>query len=133
MKVFIDTSGYFSLLDRDEQNHSAARQIWQQLLENDDVLTTSNYILVETTALVQNRLGMAATVDFHDAIIPLLNIFWVDQEMHQVAVAALLTANRRQLSLVDCVSFEMCRRFGIHTVFAFERHFQEQGFHLLSP
>lgn len=133
MNVFIDTSGYFSLLDRDERNHRAARQIWQRLLESDDTLTTSNYVLVETMALVQNRLGMAASVDFYDNFVPLTAISWINQEIHQAGVAALLTANRRQLSLVDCVSFELCRRFGIRNVFAFDQHFQEQGFTLLSP
>ena len=133
MNVFIDTSGYFSLLDRNEQNHPAARQIWQRLLENDDVLMTSNYVLVETAALVQNRLGMAASIDFHDKLVPLTEVSWIDQEIHYAGVAALLTANRRQLSLVDCVSFAVCRRFGINNVFAFDQHFHEQGFTLLAP
>lgn len=132
MNVFIDTSGYFSLLDRDERNHQAARQIWQQLLDNDDVLITSNYVLIETTALAQNRLGMAASADFNNTIAPLTKMVWIDAELHQAGVTALLTANRRQLSLVDCVSFEVCRRLNIRDVFAFDQHFQEQGFSLLS-
>jgi predicted nucleic acid-binding protein len=48
-----------------------------------------------------------------------------------VDTSALLTANRRQLSLVDCVSFEMMRRLGIKTAFTYDRHFSEQGFECL--
>ena len=132
MNVFIDTTGYFSLLDRDERNHQAARQIWQRLLDNDDVLITSNYVLVEMTALAQNRLGMAASADFNNTFVPLAKMVWIDAEIHLASVTALLTANRRQLSLVDCVSFEVCRRLNIHNVFAFDQHFEEQGFSLLS-
>jgi predicted nucleic acid-binding protein len=38
------------------------------------------------------------------------------------------SARRRDLSLVDCVSFEVMRRNGITRAFAVDRHFQELGF-----
>ena len=44
--------------------------------------------------------------------------------MHH-AVAALLAANCRQLSLVDCTSFQAMRQLGIATVFTFDAHFVE--------
>jgi len=47
-------------------------------------------------------------------------------------VAALLTAGRRQLSLVDCVSFLTMRRLNLKMAFAFDRHFTEQGFEVLA-
>ncbi len=40
----------------------------------------------------------------------------------------MLAANRRQLSLVDCVSFAAMRELGIEHYFAFDQHFDEQGF-----
>jgi predicted nucleic acid-binding protein len=43
-------------------------------------------------------------------------------------MAALLTAGRRELSLVDCVSFACMRRLGITRALHFDRHFKEQGF-----
>jgi predicted nucleic acid-binding protein len=48
--------------------------------------------------------------------------------MHAQSVAAALAANRRRLSLVDCVSFTVCRRLNIDRVSAFDPHFDEQGF-----
>jgi predicted nucleic acid-binding protein len=65
-------------------------------------------------------------------VVPLLHIIWIDEALHQVGVAALITANRRRLSLVDCLSFETARRLNIDTVFAFDQHFVEQGFTCLS-
>ena len=131
MRVFVDTSAFYSLLDRDEINHAAARQIWQRLLDNQDTLIATNYIFVETTALVQNRLGMAAVQDVQDYFFPLLTVEWIGEAMHRTDVAALLTANRRQLSLVDCTSFAVCRQLAIEAVFTFDRHFAEQGFTML--
>jgi predicted nucleic acid-binding protein len=35
---------------------------------------------------------------------------------------------RRHLTLVDCASFESMRRLTVRRAFAFDRHFEEQGF-----
>lgn len=87
---------------------------------------------MEATALVQYRLGMEAVTDLHESILPLLQTDWVDRAVHWSGVVAMLTANRRRLSLVDCVSFELSRDRGIKYVFAFDEHFVEQRFDLLS-
>ncbi len=63
-------------------------------------------------------------------LMPLVEIHWIDQEMHVAGVAAVFTANRRSLSMVDCVSFIFMRQFGIREAFAFDGHFTEQGFAL---
>lgn len=48
------------------------------------------------------------------------------------AVGAMLTASRRRLSLVDCTSFEAMRHKKITKAFAFDQHFVEQGFEIVS-
>jgi predicted nucleic acid-binding protein len=53
-----------------------------------------------------------------------------DSAIHEAAIAALLAAGRRQLSLVDCSSFELMRRREVSRAFAFDRHFREQKFTL---
>lgn len=88
----------------------------------------SSYVLVETYALVQWRLGMEALRVFHEDMLPLLQVEWIDAELHQWGTNAILTANRRNLSLVDAVSFAVMRKLGIKKAFAIDRHFLEQGF-----
>jgi predicted nucleic acid-binding protein len=51
-----------------------------------------------------------------------------DEELHTAGVAAWLTANRRQLSLVDCISFEVMRRRGLTCAFTLDSDFVRQGF-----
>jgi predicted nucleic acid-binding protein len=53
---------------------------------------------------------------------------FVTSGMHRLGIAALLTAARRNLSLVDCVSLEVMRDPGIKSVFAFDDHFRQYGF-----
>ncbi len=131
MRVFVDSSAFLAVLDADDENHPLARQIWEKILTTDTVLITTSYVLVETYALVQRRLGMDALRAFHEDIVPLLRIEWVGEELHQRGADAVLTANRRNLSFVDCTSFAAMRRLGIKKVFTFDKHFSEQRFELL--
>jgi predicted nucleic acid-binding protein len=131
MRIFIDTSAFYALLDRDDTNQEAAASAWTSMLSSDNTLMTSNYILVETCALLQNRLGIAATRAFQEELVPIVNIEYVNPEVHRSGMAALLAAARRNLSLVDCVSFEIMRILGVKNAFTFDPHFKEQGFHTI--
>jgi len=126
--VFIDTSAFLALLDADDEHHAAVRKTWGEILDSDSLLVTSNYVLVETFALVQNRLGLEAVRGFQEDIVPLLRIHWVDADIHASGAGAVLAAGRKRLSLVDCTSFEVMRRSGIRRAFTLDRHFREQGF-----
>ena len=73
-------------------------------------------------------LGLEAVRGSYEDLLPLINVEWVDESMHKSGVSALLAASRRKLSFVDCVSFETMRHLGIKTTFAFDPHFEEQGY-----
>lgn len=128
MRVFIDTSAFLAVLDADDRIHSKAKKKWEELVSSKNILISHNYILVETFALVQHRLGTAAVKVFNDDVLPVISVKWVDEATHKTAVSALITASRRRLSLVDCVSFEIMRQLGVEAAFTFDPHFAEQGF-----
>ena len=60
MRLFVDTSGLLAVLDRDDQYNGAANKAWQEILSSPEDLISTNYVLVETFALVQHRLGLDA-------------------------------------------------------------------------
>jgi predicted nucleic acid-binding protein len=128
MITFIDTSAFYGILDRDDANHEKARDTWVELLAHETSLITTNYVLVESFALIQHRLGIAAVRAFQADILPVVLVEWVTDAIHRAAVSALLAASKRDLSLVDCVSFEIMQGTGVKTVFAFDPHFSQQGF-----
>ncbi|MDQ7825733.1 MAG: PIN domain-containing protein [Candidatus Eremiobacteraeota bacterium] len=128
MSVYIDTSALLAVLDADDDNHKAASRMWKRLLESNERLICSSYVLVESCALVQRRLGMKALKVFLQDITPLLEILWVDEVIHMSASEVMMASGRKSLSIVDCVSFALIRRNGIERYFAFDRHFSEQGF-----
>ena len=132
MSVFVDTSALLAVLDADDAYHARASRHWSDLVSGEEDLLTTSYVLVETLALAQARLGLPAARLLNDDVVPILRVTWVDEALHRAAATAMLTAQRRHLSLVDCVSFEAMRRLGAERVFAFDRHFRQQGFTLVS-
>ncbi|NVM22933.1 MAG: PIN domain-containing protein [Desulfobacterales bacterium] len=128
MIVFADTSALFALLVRDDLMHIRAKENFASLAKTGVQLLTSSYILVETLALLQRRIGLAPVHDFNAKILPLLEIVWVDAEWHGRAIQRLLTQNNRNLSLVDCLSFEIMEAREITEAFTFDRHFADNGF-----
>ncbi|OHD73731.1 MAG: hypothetical protein A2177_06260 [Spirochaetes bacterium RBG_13_68_11] len=118
-------------MDVGDGNHRAAFAVWQGLLKSRDALHTSNYVIVEVVALLQNRIGLDAVRLFTADILPIITVAWVDEGIHRSAHHALLVAGRRRMSLVDCVSFELMRRLDVDRAFCFDPHFAEQGFAVL--
>lgn len=131
MTTFLDTSFFIALLTKEDRFHEKADQAWKSLLESDASLVSTNYTLLETFALIQSLLGLEAVADFQRDVVPLLSLEWVDGNYHEAGLAAVLAAKRRNLSLVDCVSFEVMRRNGVKNVHTFDKHFGEHGFHCL--
>jgi predicted nucleic acid-binding protein len=126
--IFVDTSAVHGVINPRGEEHPAAARTWKDLrLAGEELLTTS-YVVVELMALAQRRLGLEAVRVLDRDILPLIEIVWIDADLHHAALAAVFAAGHRNLSLVDCASFEVMRRRGLRTAFTRDRDFAEQGF-----
>ena len=130
MKIFADTSGLYALLVNNDYMFVRARENFVYFAENNVQLVTSSFVLVETVALLQSRVGIEPVQDFNAKILPLLDVIWVDNTWYTKAVQRLLAQKSRRVSLVDCLSFEIMDTFQIKCAFAFDKHFEENGFAL---
>ena len=127
--TFLDTSVIYALADGADPNHQRAKRLFKQALEAKEDLLVHNYILAESAALLQNRLGfdparrfLRESENFH--------IHWLTQQDHQKGVELWSKRGRRGLSLVDCVSFVVMRRYRVKKVLAFDPDFEREGFQL---
>lgn len=127
--TFVDTSAIYAWADAADPNHGTAVRALQALLERGEELLTHNYVLVESMALLQARLGLSAARKLA-ADARTFAVEWVDDELHAAGVSALEASGRRRLSLVDHISFLVMRRRRVHTAFAFDPDFTAEGFQL---
>lgn len=89
---------------------------------------THNYVLLETIAIAQRRLGEVAARRLVQDLAPVLTTVWIDEATHAAGIAALLAALPTRVSLIDFVSFEVMRENGISRAFAFDDDFAAAGF-----
>ncbi len=127
--IFLDTSAIYALGDGGDPNHALARKMFQAVLGAGEEILTHNYVLVESMALVQQRLGLAAALKLAEDS-EAFDIEWVDNKIHQEAVRRLAQSARRRVSFVDQVSFLVMRLRDVNTAFAFDTDFENAGFHL---
>ena len=129
-RVFVDTSALIALVVGSDQAHEEAREGFGRLRAERASLVTSSYVLVETYALLQNRIGLEAVRVFREAFAPLLDVLRVDEAVHERALDDLLVRAVRKLSLVDATSFALMRAHRVDRAFAFDAHFREEGYTL---
>ena len=130
-RVFVDTSAILALLVPSDRFHQEARRGFARLRRDDAVLTTTSYVLVETYALVGRRLGLDAVRSVREKLAPLLSVVWVDADLHDEALDLMLEMDRREISLVDAVSFAALGQTSVDAVFSFDSHFEREGHELL--
>ena len=125
--IFLDTSAIYALADKADPHHADAYKKFDIALKSEEIFLVHNYVLVESAALLQARLGLPAAVLFLREA-KAFNMEWVDLTLHQEAVKELERIGKRGISLVDCMSFVVMRRRSVQKVLAFDPDFHDQGF-----
>ena len=128
--VFVDTSGFYATMDNADAFHAVAVRLFQQAVMESWSLITTNYVAHESWALIQRRLGMNTVRDFERGLLRQCAVIFVDATLHATAVQRCLSANRRNLSLTDCVSLEWMHQHQIAEAIARDVHFTEAGLRL---
>ncbi|GAH89752.1 unnamed protein product, partial [marine sediment metagenome] len=126
--VFVDTSAFYALMDSSDKHHAEAAAQWTSLIEEDFQLLTTNYVALETVALLQNRLGFDASSLWYGDVLGVAEVLWTDEYLHRLAFELWLSLGKRRISLVDCVGFVAMRQRQITRAFCFDGHFADEGF-----
>ena len=125
-KIFVDTSAWYAIIDKNDRDHALAATKIQVL---DRPLVTSNYIFDEILTLLRAKLGFTVAVPFgqklwNQEISALVRITEDDEER---AWRIFRQYEDKGFSFTDCTSFALMDRLEINTVFAFDDHFIQYG------
>lgn len=128
--MLVDTSGFLSLLHRDEAEHQSAVDHYRSAAFR----LTHNYILDEFVPLARRRgFPHLATAKFSRQVLvdPRVEVVWVDRTLHVAALDLLDKRPDKSYSLCDAVSFILMRERGIASALTTDRHFEQEGFNRL--
>ncbi len=122
--VFVDTSGFYACLDGTDPFHPQALAAFELVEKERWQLITTNYIVHESWALVQRRLGWEAVETFLNDLLPRCAIEWVDSSLHEAAAFRCRQLRERRFSLTDAVSLEYMSRNKVTAAIARDEHFE---------
>lgn len=130
-RVLIDTSAFYALASSTDSFHQRATETYERLVDWDQELWATSYVLVETIALVHRRLGYAVLKQLTDSLEGHLQIFWIEATVHSEAWKRLVENQGTGLGFVDWTTALVSTTLGA-PVFTFDRAFADSGFAVVS-
>lgn len=132
LRLFVDTSAFLALEDKDDENYGSAAGFRENLRMGQTpfrLLYTTNYVFDEAITLIRRHLGHNAAVSFGEAIrfSKLIRVIWVSQELESRAWNILKKYRDKDYSYTDCTSFAVMDEEEIETAFAYDQHFIQYG------
>jgi predicted nucleic acid-binding protein len=124
--IFVDTGAWFALFVREDPDHRAATT-W--LVQNEEPLTTSDYVIDELLTLLRVRGQGKRAVEVGKGLFAeqLATVFWVTPEDVYQAWDFFSNFTDKGWSFTDCVSRAVMERMEVKRAFAFDRHFSQFG------
>jgi len=109
--VFIDTSGWLSLLNADDQHHAQAVELFRRLDLKHRGLVTTDWVLAETGNSLARLPGRRTFRAFVDDLAHLstAQIVTVDQQRFDDALALYDQMHDKTWGLIDCASFVLMK------------------------
>ncbi len=127
--VFVDTGYLIALEDADDGNHPSAIR-HREGLTRMPPLTSTSYVVDEVVTFFNVRGQHAKAVEMGRTLLssPSVRMIHVSEDLLVRGLDLLRERPDKRYSLTDCVSFIVMRERGIATAFAFDRHFEQEGF-----
>lgn len=132
--IFIDTSAWCALYDKDDKHYRDALKISESLKNAPVKLYTSSLVFAETVTLVRSRIGHVEAVKLGQWLLQerAAEIMDVGREMQRKAFDIFIKYKDKMFSFTDCSSFALMDELNIAEAFAFDKHFEQYGFGILN-
>lgn len=123
--ILWDSSAILALLDADDADHRAATQTAHEIADERRPSFITNYVEVETHALLLRKLGRALAGQW--LLSGSLPVLRVSPQEEQHAKELLEKFSDKDWSLCDAISFAVISSRGVDAAFSFDRHFLQFG------
>lgn len=129
--IFVDTSAWFSLLNKKDKYHGKIKNIYQTLLENNNTLVLSNQVLGETFTLIRYRIkNNSLPFKFVELINKSIMIkkIHLEEKTEKKAIKILENYKDQRFSYVDATSFAIMNELELKYALSLDSHFVTAGF-----
>ncbi|MBI2345809.1 MAG: PIN domain-containing protein [Deltaproteobacteria bacterium] len=126
--LFVDTSAFYALFNRDDPNHRAAAEFYRT---ESCLLVTTHAVFTELMSLITKRQGKRTAIQCGTAIKAAeerIRVADTSDAQNARAWQLFCKYKDKQWDLIDCTSFVFMEDTCLKEAFAFDRHFAQSGF-----
>lgn len=129
-EVFIDTSGFFAVLDVRDVRHALAARILRDAQKRKRRFVTTDYVLDETATLLKARQRAHLLVRLFETIdaTRACRVEWTGADRFDETRAYFLKHADQAWSFTDCLSFRVMSQFRLREALTKDAHFEQSGF-----
>jgi hypothetical protein len=131
-KVFVDSSGWYALMDRRDHRHSKVNALVRRLIQGGSRLVSTDYVMDESCTLAKARAGSFMAFRLLDLVAKTaaLDLEWIGPERFNQADTLFRKYHDQAFSFTDCTSFAVMREQRISDVITTDDHFRIAGYNL---
>ena len=132
-EIFVDTSGFYSLLVQAEGMHQEAAKFMTRAARERRRFVTTDYVLDESATLLRARgygkllAPLFETMDASSAV----RVEWTTPRRFYETRSFCLQHADKAWSFTDCLSFVVMRDLGLREALTSDIHFEQAGFRRL--
>jgi predicted nucleic acid-binding protein len=136
MKVFIDHTGWYMLINSSADKHATAREYFQYLLDNRAQVFT-NILEVNTAIdLIKRDCGLPLATEFsrtldEASMLTHLHISWFTRRVRRNALKVFLSLKEPEVTLNHCLISEEVRKKKLNIIFSFDTRLKPFGIPLM--
>lgn len=129
-RVFLDTVGLVAVLNKDDEYHLQAKDVFASFGRNQRSVVTTDFVLGEVgnllarTKLREDVLWLINELNENEAT----EVVYVDKRLFLEGAKLYDARGDKAWGLVDCVSFSVMESGMIGEAFTADRHFQQAGY-----
>lgn len=130
MRVFVDTSAFIALEDREDIHHREALDYRTKVKADRLRLITTNFIMDEALTWLRMSLSLSSAIAFRERVFSsrIVSVERVTSSIEEKAWDIFSRYQDKSFSYTDCTSFAAMAHLGLDTAFAFDRHFEQFGY-----
>lgn len=128
--VFVDTSGWYAVIDRRDAHHDRAKELIRRALRRGGRLVTTDYVVDESCTLAKVRAGTLAATRLLDLLRDTRAVEWewIGSERFARAEALFRKQTDQAFSFTDCTSFEVMRERSLRSALTSDGDFRIVGY-----
>jgi uncharacterized protein len=128
-RVFVDASGYYAFIDRDEADHTGALRTFQRLTSDQAELYTTTFVVAEIHALIVNRIHRDLAERVLDGLYASSIRIIRSTERDETRAREIIHQQRdKAYSYTDTISFAVIERLHVRHAWTYDHHFNQYGF-----